>query len=553
MINNKKLIYGLTGAALAAVYALLIFRQVAVGVHIDEEVMTVMGYRFVQGDKFFIDIQEPQLLIAPLIGMAEKIWLTVNGSTEGILIYMKLLTYCMLAALTIYVFQVLKNYLLRNQAFPIGLIFHFYHFRYINVMDYTFIFSSASLLCILLWMNYEYSNHKSINVIWGALSFCLMVICFPTAALLFPVYVYLYYKKCGVSGIGIIIGVCITAAVIQCTVLFRGQDAAGIPGLVRTMVEGSPYAKNMSGKLKRISIILICLWGFIVSEKAGSFTDRLRKLIKKTPVLIGGGEFVSCLLLLYGLFLLIRDTCINLEYFSKEGYCYLLLFAALQILVHREYGWLFQLYIWGIVCDSLVFFMTRYETLYVYALTSLLAAAIILVQKVWSDSYSIGTRWLFAASFVLFLFIQLYSKEILMISNNNHSGDTVFNQQLMEITEGPAKGSIARMADVEKYRELYFWITENIKENKKICYFGKNVLVYMMSPYIEAAVPQLFMDYSSDQVLGNYYLKRREKIPDIVILDISPTTKRYITEEEMKLFADYTVCYLSDNYKIIEK
>lgn len=191
--------------------------------------------------------------------------------------------------------------------------------------------------------------------------------------------------------------------------------------------------------------------------------------------------------------------------------------------------------------------------LYVYALTSLLAAAIILVQKVWSDSHSMGTRWLFASAFALFLFIQLYSKEILMISNNNHSGDTVFNQHLMEITEGPAKGSIARMADVEKYRELYFWITENIKENKKICYFGKNVLLYMMSPYIEAAVPQLFMDYSSDRVLGNYYSNRREKIPDIVILDISPTTKRYITEEEMKLFADYTVCYLSDNYKIIEK
>lgn len=552
MINQKKMNKGIIGVCMLAVYTMLVFRQVAVGVHIDEEVMVAMGYRFLQGDKFFIDNQEPQLLIAPLIGFAEKIWMIVSGSTDGIFIYMKILTYLILLAVSLYVFKVLKEYLSCKQAFFLTLVYHFYHFRYINVIDYTFIFTSASLLCILLWMNYEYSKYKCLNVILGALSFSLMVLCFPTAAVLFPIYLYLYYKKCGSYGMCILAGVCVTAAIVECIILFWGHNLTDIPDLVQSMVAGSPYAKNISDKLKRINVIIIGLFAFIVSDKAPKLNHRLSRVIE-TPILKGRvyGEVISWLFLMYGFALLFHSTCIRLEYFNKEGYCYILLFGAIQILLYKEYKWLSKLYIWGILCDSLVFFMTRYDTVFIYAFTSLFATMVILIQKIFPGRK--GTRWLSSAAFALFMFIQLFSKGILMISNNNHSGDTVFNQSLMQITEGPARGSLARTADVEKQDEIYQWIIENIGKSQKVCYFGKNVLLYLMSPNIEVAVPQMFMDYSNDQVLGGYYNSRNEKIPDIVILDISPTTKRIISDEEMKLFAGYSVCYQSENYKILEK
>ena len=72
-----------------------------------------------------------------------------------------------------------------------------------------------------------------------------------------------------------------------------------------------------------------------------------------------------------------------------------------------------------------------------------------------------------------------------------------------------------------------------------------------MSPYINAVVPQLFMDYADDKILGEYYRLYPMKLPDIVILDISPTTKRQIIGNEKEVFKDYDIVYQSLNYKIL--
>ena len=123
----------------------------------------------------------------------------------------------------------------------------------------------------------------------------------------------------------------------------------------------------------------------------------------------------------------------------------------------------------------------------------------------------------------------------MMVANNNHGGDTVLNQTLEKVTVGPAKGSYFRKDDTDKYNEIYDWISTNISAPAKVCYFGKNVLLYLMSPYIEVSPPQTFMDYSDDQVLIDFYKKDPGKYPDMIIIDISPSAKREVQGDEWTL------------------
>ena len=194
--------------------------------------------------------------------------------------------------------------------------------------------------------------------------------------------------------------------------------------------------------------------------------------------------------------------------------------------------------------------MTHYGTQGIYAITALISVfSMSLPEKI---DFKLR-RYLKILIVVMMLVIEITAKDILVITNVGHGGCTLFNQQFERITQGPAKGEYARVVDAEKYNEIYNWIHTNINQKTRVCYFGRNVLLYMMSPYIDIAVPQLFMDYSSDQVLVDYYKNNPDKVPDLVIEDISSTAKRRISENEMQIVDGYTVVYESQNYIIYER
>lgn len=257
------------------------------------------------------------------------------------------------------------------------------------------------------------------------------------------------------------------------------------------------------------------------------------------------------LLLLYGLFKLIKATVFEIQFFDKTGYFPFLIAGLVMLLFFEERLWVKRLYCWGIILDILASLMTHYDTQNIYALPAILATLIMFLGlKCFAT-----TTWMKIGAYVyvvVMLLFEIFARDIILLSNNKHGGETIFNQDLYLIEQGPAKGEWAREVDKEKYDEIYLWITANINEPTKVCYFGKNVLLYMMSSDIQVAVPQLFMDYASDDVLRNYYKKHPEDMPDLVILDVSPSTKRQISEQESKLFEGYETIYESDNYLIYE-
>ena len=507
-----------------------------------------MGYRFLQGDRFFVDIQEPQLLLAPLIGLLEASWIWLNGSVDGILIYLRSVTCIIHVGAAIFIYYTLRMYLKNLSAFLCAVFFYFYHFRYINLTDYTFLFCTASVMCMCLYLHYIWAKYKLLNIFLAGISFSVMCLCFPSTVVLFPFFMLLYVKRTGIVNAGLLLVVCCAAAFLECLILLHNVSAMDAYAAIKQVIGGSTYMKNATPKADKFLLLTLSLLSFVL-RKCGHF-DRFNSS-ELQPILQNFCGIISYAILLCGLSMLAVSEFIRLEYFNKNGYFYILLFGAVKFYLKKQPEWIRGMFIWGIAGDLLVSYMTKYSTAFVYALPALMAVVILIVQDL-EQCTKKKVRIVPAAALCLLLCVEVFN-DILMISNNNHNGDTIFNQELTFVREGPAAGAVARLVDHQKYCEIYSWIQSNIHAPVKVCYFGKNVLLYLMSPDIHAAVPQLFMDYSSESVLGEYYTSHHDKTPDLVILDISPTTKRHIMTEEACIFKNYRNIYQSLNYQILSK
>lgn len=270
---------------LIGLFIIIVLRRIFINIHIDEENMVAMGYRATVGDAYFTEIQEPQLLIAPIIGLIETLWIAIIGGTAGIFVFMKAITILITLFVAIYVFITIKRRLGTRSALFCALFYGLFHFRYINVIDYTFLFDTASLLCIFIWLNYETAKHKYINLILATLMFCVGVLCFPSSVILYPIFLLLYYEKCGWRGVRLILFVCFCALWMETAVIFRDIWNDGITEHIASLISGSTYGKKALHFEKIILKILLCVMLLISCINQRTVFEICRNRIAKIFIL----------------------------------------------------------------------------------------------------------------------------------------------------------------------------------------------------------------------------------------------------------------------------
>lgn len=530
--------------------AVLAFRRVVIGVHIDEEYIVALGYRPLTGNDYFIQNREPQILLAPILSLLEYPFLLVTGSTTGILVYMRIVTQICLALESVFIYREIGRYVNCKVGLCAAVFVFCYQYRYLSICDYTFCTCLASTNCFLIWLNSCGKKGKGDAALAGVF-FSLMVLCFPSLVILFPLYCWIYTKKAGGKSVGLIVLCCLCLACVEVLVLFNGKRFGEIPELLIQLVSDSSYGKD-AGKVQKIPFFIGVLAVFVIVQRFPSVVKMIQRNIQSNHKALLWVRFVSGMGILFGLFSIFQKVTIEGDFYNRNGYFYLLGFGALYILSGPFACELLQMLLWGILCDQCVGFMARYVTLEIYAMPSFVAICVGLALSLEQHKSSANKAWV-CVILLLILGQQLLVKDFWMLNNMNVTDkDYIFNQNLSYISEGPAAGVWARKTDAKKYDELYNWIVNNIHQETKVCYFGKNVLVYLMSPYIRIAVPQMFMDYANDMVLPKYYEENPQYFPELVILDISATSKRQIWPVE-EIFSGGKLIYKSDNYLIFEE
>lgn len=531
--------------------AVLAFRRVVIGVHIDEEYIVALGYRPLTGNDYFVQNQEPQILLAPILSLLEYPFLLVTGSTTGILVYMRIVTQICLALESVFIYREIGRYVNCKAGLCAAVFVFCYQYRYLSICDYTFCTCLASTNCFLIWLNSCGKEGKE-NAVLASAFFSLMALCFPSLVILFPLYCWIYTKKAGWKSVGLIALCCLCLACVEVLVLFNGKRLWEIPKLLIQLVSDSSYGKD-AGKVQKVPFFIGTLAAFVIVQRFPSVVKMIQRNIQSNHKALLWVRVVSGMGILFGLFSVFQKVSIEGDFYNRNGYFYLLGFGALYILSGPFACELLQMLLWGILCDQCVGFMTRYDTLEIYAMPSFVAICVGLALSLERHKSSTNKAWV-CVILLLILGQQLLVKDFWMLNNMNVTDkDYIFNQNLSYIGKGPATGVWARKTDAEKYDELYNWIVNNIHQETKVCYFGKNVLVYLMSPYIRIAVPQMFMDYANDMVLPKYYEENPQCFPELVILDISATSKRQIWPAEEEIFSGGKLIYKSDNYLIFEE
>ena len=307
---------------LAAVVILSECLSIFINVHIDAENVVAIGYRAAVGDAFFTEIQEPQLLLGPILGILAKIYIKIANGTAGIYLFFKAVTALITLLVSLFGYKVLARKAEKTSATIAACIFALFHFRYVNTLDYTFFFDVSSFMCILLWLNIENARNRRISIFMMSVSFCIMVLCFPIALVLYPFYCYMAAGKLRKKEILLMTVFCMAIGCLELFALFHGHKIDNIPNEISALVGNSTYGKKKIEIFKIAELIVILLL-LVLNNNRGILSNFVSILQTKSRIsiflVLSAYGFI-----IYGLGDVINETVVKLQYYSKTGYLYAL-------------------------------------------------------------------------------------------------------------------------------------------------------------------------------------------------------------------------------------
>lgn len=183
---NRKLYIGVITALV-----LLSVKTILTDFDCDAEYALVMGYRMARGDRMFLQMWESHLTSAFLCAALEKIYLTVTGTTTGIVLFVQTCCVLIRALLALLMNKTLKQYIEPLWAFLLSCLFFAVTPKDLPIAEFANLqfWFQTGLFCMLLWY---YASGKRRYLFLASVCLCLESIAYPSCVILFfPVAVLL--------------------------------------------------------------------------------------------------------------------------------------------------------------------------------------------------------------------------------------------------------------------------------------------------------------------------------------------------------------------------
>ena len=175
-------------AVLVLVCALVMVRQVFVGLEIDEVYALSLGYRLVSGDRLFATMWEPHQLCALPPAALVALYLGVTGTTTGLLVFVRLAVLLCKGAMSWVFYREFRRDLGRGGAALAALVLFLYAPKWFLGPDYTgqqFYFTVAAFLCFHHYVTRGFRRPWLVAA--GALCACFSFLAYPQSVAAFPV------------------------------------------------------------------------------------------------------------------------------------------------------------------------------------------------------------------------------------------------------------------------------------------------------------------------------------------------------------------------------
>lgn len=187
---------GFWKTALLAVSVLAALKVIFVDYTLDEEYQVVMAYRRLAGDRLFGAMWEPHQTSAFACIWLMRLFRAVTGGTTGVVLFLRVCTTGIQAALSAWFCRVLRGYIKKEYAFLLGLCYFNIVPKIIQIPEFSNLQVWFFTVIVLSLIRYYEKRHR-LWLLWAGIGMAFEVLAYPSCLLLFPVFLICIFLLSG--------------------------------------------------------------------------------------------------------------------------------------------------------------------------------------------------------------------------------------------------------------------------------------------------------------------------------------------------------------------
>ena len=518
---------------------------------IDEEYAVTMSYRIVSGDQMFLEMWEPHQMSGFLSAFLIRIFLLVTGSTDYLILYLRLCGCVLQFLISLFLYYTTKRYFHPDACFIASVFFYNTLPKWIQTPEFANMLIWFSVLSFLCFLRYYFparskgdSNTGSFLWLIGAgVSVSCLVLSYPSCILAVPILLICAWKvHAGQNGqfraycqqAGIFLGTCVVlgiAYIIYFLTKMSVQDF--LYGISQMMTDGA-HSDTFTDRLLAYGQELLTLLPHVLIAVIPSAL--LCFSVRKWRAWNRFFATALCIALAEQVIIWLGNS----RYLHRPLIYFYVLYSAGCCLYHfnfnhknREYKPIYTFLFWmGIVAGGAVWLsalMITNTTISVtgsYLMIGLISAILFMSESFSRESVDLAKAGLRLELLTAIFLVgtTLFAKGFLVCSNEGEKDTVAMVRQ--KALYGPAKGIYCRYLEgftLNTYAELLEQISI---EEKRVLYVGLHSLIYFYGG-------QVICNYSTistptyDERLWDYWERNPEKRPELVICD---TTAAYLAD-----------------------
>ena len=514
--------------ALAVVCALIMVRQIFVGLEIDEPYALALGFRLVRGDRLFAEMWEPHQLCSLPPALLVAAYLGLTGTTTGLLVFVRAVLLVCKAALSWAFYREFARDLGKSGAGLAALVLFLYTPKWFLGPDYIgqqFLFTVAAFLCFHHYVTRGFRRPWLVTV--GSVFACLSFLAYPQSAAAFPVLwlsLFLLGRRGGEPrllaiprGAWVLVGTCAVCggAFLLWALAGMGFDAAAFLQRVGLILNDPQYGFTAAEKLAQLarqslSVLRGWMWPLAAALVVGAWLFRSRAFAR---------ERVALLLGLWALFAIaqctvraVRDGSLDERQFVPV----LLLVGAWAFWRGWRLDGVPALFWLGCLPGLVAYlFILRSTVLglpatFLYLTWPALCGLLVLLRR----QPRMG-RTLLAGMLVFFAVCRVWC-----VQTTGWKSATVADTPLVAIENGPAKGILADRKAADMQECLYEALAPYRGQAVLQAIGEQNGLGFLMADgTLTVAQASVISGTDSDPRFEDYYRMVPGQLPDVILYD----------------------------------
>ena len=537
MKNNKNIqrILNLILSGFLFLTFLGIIKTIFISSDIDEGYAVAQAYRLIQGDKLLLDMWEPHQFSAYMPAIFIKIFVEITGSTEYIVIFLRVIGTVIHIGLGAWLYKVSTKLVGKTESLFLALLHVNFLAKWLQIPEFELMNYWYLLIVFLCLLIYYRISGKNIYLVISGICMMLQLCNYPTMIILYPFYMLGIFKM----------GKAVKREMLIPTIsaIIPGLGFIGylfsymnfdtfMKSLSYVMADPSHMERKFSARMLDFGIAALQDIGIAIIFFAAIFLivyiicKGKNYSIKEITVITFILEIiVYCAVMIYGCLLLDEN-----QFYLQSRY---FIIAILGIYLYYHFARKESDILWfgiipgfvSMVAALLVTNMTMnvaYSKLYICVISCFLLLFMTFREQ---KNLSILTHIIsYIGCMAVLLSVILCKLALIRVTG---CLPVTMNADLSEVTVGPLKG-IYMVERTAKIINLNFSeIAKYVDEEDNLFYFGSENMIYLYTnAQISAASVQGTSVFNEDFL--DYFKEHPDKYPTVIAVDKNFSTDYYM-------------------------